>query len=378
MTIEKDVAMSRAPLHRARHLLGRLPLPSRRALAGVATACVLAGGAVLASASSSSGQPAATHSSSARDPGAGAASGAAPGPGTDRVPSALCPDTSGPTGSTGSTVGTATHLFTRTTADGITIRAYQLADGGIVACVPVPQSTPALPACGGGVSAEMSDTTAVGQGDLGPVVVTPAHPVPLPASGAGSGSTTTTEPGWEQAGASTSGAFGVVEGDPVWWVMAQVPADVTQARMTFADGSTDAMAPVGGVVVLAHHVAAGTVASDPYTVSGTLQLLGAGGTVLSSSDFPPTPVSGNSGPGNSGTGNSGTGNSGPGNSGPGSSGTGNSGPGAVGSSGSGNSGASTATVSPTVAAPSASHPPAVVNDAAPAIAVACPMLPAAS
>jgi len=89
----------------------------------------------------------------------------------------------------------------------------------------------------------------------------------------------------------SSGVFGVVEGDPVWWVAVQVGSDVSSVRMTFADGSVDQMAPVGGVAVVAHHVSAATVSAGagPYEVRGTLELLAADGSTVASVTLPETP-----------------------------------------------------------------------------------------
>jgi hypothetical protein len=80
----------------------------------------------------------------------------------------------------------------------------------------------------------------------------------------------------------------VQEGDPVWWVAVEVDSTVTSVRMTFPDGSTDQMAPVNGIAVLASHVtpAAAAAGSGPYTVRGTLELLGADGGVVKTVTLP--------------------------------------------------------------------------------------------
>jgi hypothetical protein len=74
----------------------------------------------------------------------------------------------------------------------------------------------------------------------------------------------------------------------VWWVAVEVPSDVSSVQMTFPDGATDQMAPVGGIAVLAHRVTAGvaTAQSGPYDVRGSLQLLGADGGVLDTLTLP--------------------------------------------------------------------------------------------
>lgn len=152
----------------------------------------------------------------------------------------------------------------------------------------------------------MSDTTAVGQGSLG-----------LPVSmGVVGSSTTTTTP--SEPLASTSGAFGVVEGDPVWWVGVQVGSEVSKVSVKFSDGSTDEMIPVTGVAALAHHVSSSTVSANPYEVTGVVQFLDASGAVIATEALPaptatpeplpaPTPGSVGSGSGGSaGSGHSGT------------------------------------------------------------------------
>ena len=59
--------------------------------------------------------------------------------------------------------------------------------------------------------------------------------------------------------------------------------------MTFADGSTDEMSPIDGVVVLAHQIDASVATSGegPYEVRGTLRLLDASGAVLNIVPLPP-------------------------------------------------------------------------------------------
>ncbi len=199
--------------------------------------------------------------------------------------SAPCPALGEATGSS-SDAGTATHLFTRTTADGVTMRVYRLAATGI-GCGPIPvaggPATPSL-SCGNSqqVAIEMSDATAVGQGDLGWSVAS-ASPTDS-SSSAGAAVSTGSEPQ-----TISTGAFGVVEGDPVWWVAFQVGAEVTRSEVTFADGSTDEMAPVDGVAVLAHHVTVGAT-SDPDTVTGTVELFDGSGSVVSTITLPQQPV----------------------------------------------------------------------------------------
>jgi len=186
---------------------------------------------------------------------------------------AACPDVGETTGNP-SVGGTATHLFTRTSGDGVTIRVYRLAATDI-GCGPVPVSggpvSPA-PSCVSSqqVSIEMSDATAVGLGDLGWSVASPSS----------TGSSPST-----QLQSTSAGAFGVAEGDPVWWVAIQVGPEVAKAEVTFADGSTDEMAPVDGVVVLADHVSV-VATSDPDSVTGSVELFDGSGAVLSTLPLP--------------------------------------------------------------------------------------------
>ncbi len=74
----------------------------------------------------------------------------------------------------------------------------------------------------------------------------------------------------------------------MWWVAVAVGPEATSVRMTFPDGSVDEMAPVNGVAVLAHKVApaVASVGSGPYEVRGTLEVLGAGGSVLDTVTLP--------------------------------------------------------------------------------------------
>jgi hypothetical protein len=102
--------------------------------------------------------------------------------------------------------------------------------------------------------------------------------------------TTTTPPSEPQQ--LTTGSFGVQEGDPVWWVAVEVDSSVTSVRMTFPGGSSDQMAPVNGIAVLAGRVAPTVAAGGPgpYVVRGTLDLLGADGSVLKTVTLPEEPV----------------------------------------------------------------------------------------
>jgi hypothetical protein len=74
------------------------------------------------------------------------------------------------------------------------------------------------------------------------------------------------------------GELGVTEGNPATWLEAQVGSRADRVSVRFADGSTDSMAPSGGVAVLARG------GSATETLGGsrgaTLEVLGSGGTVL--------------------------------------------------------------------------------------------------
>lgn len=300
--------MVRAGLARTLRRIGE----SRVRLVVVAAAVVVAAGAAggylgLTStgtaASPDGGRPGALHGAGVASPSPAGASAPGVGGATADSGSAgsgaiACPMIGGGTDATGvdGNLSSATHVFTRTTADGVTIRAYVLSPTASCTCGPITDPTtnptPSVTSPGftgsapvptplGSVSLEFSDTTAVGEGVLfdapGPSATTPnaaAEPV-----------------------AGISGTFGVPEGAPVWWVAVSVGPEVTGTQMTFADGSTDQMAPVNGVAVLAHQIDPSVVSSGdgPYDVRGTLRLLDSSGAVIRTVTFPeatppPTPI----------------------------------------------------------------------------------------
>ncbi|HUJ64032.1 MAG TPA: hypothetical protein VLX59_00735, partial [Acidimicrobiales bacterium] len=211
----------------------------------------------------------------------GPASGAASAP-------IACPDPA-PPGQGSSPLGSASHVFTRSTDDGVAIRVYKLTEPTVVGCGPVfPEGSTGAPAvaCGSSsVSVEMSDESAVGQGFL----TASMDAVAANGSSTASGDAAHAE---SQPEALSSGAFGVVEGDPVWWVAVQVGSEVAQVEITFADGSSDEMTPVGGIALLAHHIVATTLSTDPYSVKGSLTFTDASGNVLDTVTLPdvPTPM----------------------------------------------------------------------------------------
>ena len=206
----------------------------------------------------------------------------------------------------GAGLGSASLLFTRTTGDGVVIRAYRLASTPGCGCGPIPNPPTASPSSGSSsgsaptaqappgtslvspeVSVELSTTAAVGQGVL----------LDAPAPSA-------TATGSEaEPLANISDAFGIREGNPVWWIAAAVGPEVAVAQVTFADGSTDEMTPVDGVAVVAHQIETATAqGGDPYDVRGSLQLLDSSGAVINDVAFPepsppialPSPVPGKS------------------------------------------------------------------------------------
>ena len=333
----------------------------QRVLAGAAGVALLVGaaGGYFGEAAASPGPLAARAGGSASATRGGPSSGAdralAPSPSGLAAPR-LCPGAT--SSSSGTEVGAANREFIRTTADGVTIRVYQMPSSGVT-CVEPP--TPLAGAGGTGgtggtvssgtasgsagsprssimqivpaspeVTVELSDGDAVGQGAivspeclvqpgsgitngsgatggavLPPVSPTPADtspittPAPTTTTIAPTTTTTvtpttttpaTTPPSQPQQ--LTTGSFGVQEGDPVWWVAVEVDSSVASVRMTFPGGSTDQMAPVNGIAVLAGRVAPTVAAADPgpYVVRGTLDLLGADGSVLKTVTLPQEPV----------------------------------------------------------------------------------------
>ena len=328
-------------------LAGRLASTSRRrsrVFAGATAVALIVGaaggyfGEAAASPGLSASRPAPSGSKAADTTVPGTARAATPG-GAGPSAAMMCPDHA--TNSSVSDIGSATRQFVRTTSDGVTVRVYRLAPI-VFSCVgpPTPVTVPkgtvppgtvppgTAPGVGapgatgsspgsvgsGGtagisepapgiapasqVTVELSDDNAVGQGVLSGSVC-----VGSPVQG-GAGATggappdTTTTTGAPATGLQdiTTGTFGVLEGDPVWWVAVEVASDVTSVQMTFPDGSTDQMAPVGGIAVVAGRITSAVASADPgpYTVRGTLALLGAGGTVLDTITLPqqPAPVPG--------------------------------------------------------------------------------------
>jgi len=179
------------------------------------------------------------------------------------------------------------RLFVRTTADGVTIRAYLqenlpgpgeakcVTDKGAVPCpTPPPECAPPTTQ----IQTGLSDEGAVDQGW-----------VPV---------STTDTPG--SLAVLHSSYFGAMEGDPAAWVAVKADAGVARVRVRYADGATDEMVPVDGYAVLAHRMAAPAPptqvgpASSPeeakaqmhaYLPQGSAEALDASGAVLSTTDL---------------------------------------------------------------------------------------------
>jgi hypothetical protein len=307
-----DIAARPSFRRTGRHHLRLVTVAAAVTVAAVTVAAVTVGGHVgLTSkdtvSSSDRKQPGDLHGASSRSTSPhGLLATGAPGGAAGSISSGgivACPMTPGVADMTGGnqSLGSATHLFIRTTADGVTIRAYRLSSTLPCACGPIPYDSPTPASSGsssgpgasgplvvpGGssttpaTSLEFSDDTAVGQG-----VLFGALGVSAPTNGP------VAEPP-----AVISNAFGVPEGAPVWWIAASVGPEVASAQMTFVDGSTDEMSPIDGVVVLAHQIDDSVAASGegPYEVRGTLQLLDSSGAVINTvpfptQDLPPAPL----------------------------------------------------------------------------------------
>jgi hypothetical protein len=234
--------------------------------------------------------------------------------------SAAAPSTGGP--SSGAAIvpsAPLNHLFTRTTGDGITIRAYvgqaETAPTCENGCTPAPgttsttgagQPTPTsslpVPKGAGASSGTISPAASTGTGSL-PVMTVPLTPVsPVSTTttvGAGAGTTSTTAgsgggattctsapvtielstdaavttataavetPVAGQLVVEASGVFGTAEGNPASWVLVATGSDVASVRLGGA--GSDTMTPVDGLAVLAvtGSSAPSVVALDPNGV----------------------------------------------------------------------------------------------------------------
>jgi hypothetical protein len=192
----------------------------------------------------------------------------------------------------------AKHLFSRTTADGVAIRAYRVdpppadtSSSTTAVPTPKPELSIACPSPGkpadtrtapesGTVVSNGGGSTSSGSASGG-VIVEPAQPGKAPNAGpppappcmppeckptpvllpelstdaaVGQGfaplSTNTSSP----LSNLSAGWFGVAEGSPVLWAAAQTGSGAATVRLRLPSGATDQMAPSGGVAVLAHGV----------------------------------------------------------------------------------------------------------------------------
>ena len=225
----------------------------------------------------------------------------------DRAGADLAPAAGGPGVSGSSAIAVAaadTHLFTRMNSSGVTIRAYSAGSGTTGGCpttvtcsppVVVPGSPPTTVTCPTGticaepVIAPHATTGPVGTGTTGTSSSgSTSSGAGVTGSGSGtatsgSGTTSTTascgqlviELSTDQAVGTGStvlpmttpaagtlevlgtGSFGLAEGAPVSWVAVWVGAGIGSVQLTVNGTAEDAMAPQGGLAVLAEPGASG-------------------------------------------------------------------------------------------------------------------------
>ena len=189
------------------------------------------------------------------------------------------------------------RLFTRTTADGITIRAYRSDPPKIETPTTTPTSVPApkaptayacvgrpVPApapeaghsTGGAVSSSGSSaggsspapgTEAVPPQTIdAPPVASPPCPGPFPCTPSPSLMTELsndaavgqgfvplpTDPATAPLTRLSTSQFGIIEGSPVTWAVVRTGPGVATVRLQIPSGGTDQMAPVEGLAVVAH------------------------------------------------------------------------------------------------------------------------------
>jgi hypothetical protein len=145
------------------------------------------------------------------------------------------------------------QLFTRTAADGISIRAYR-------ADLPSPDATKGIAQTSGQVPCPQGATCSSAQA----MPVLPDECSPVAILRAELSNEAAVEPGFlsisklgpDQAVAVIQASyFGVQEGSPAAWVAVHTSDAVAIVRVRFADGTVDQMAPVQGYAVLAHQTA---------------------------------------------------------------------------------------------------------------------------
>jgi len=152
------------------------------------------------------------------------------------------------------------RVFTRTTADGLVIRAYRAdVDTSSEAHGPPWWTPPGYCYPNGYVQADVSNEAIAGVAYASLYAAQPD-------------------------GAKVGGQYMIVgrnEQSPRWIVIAQGPSSAARLRATFPDGSRDEMAPVGGVAVLA-----GTGSANPTNTKVTITALDASGAELGSATLP--------------------------------------------------------------------------------------------
>jgi hypothetical protein len=158
---------------------------------------------------------------------------------------------------------TFSSLFVRTTADGITIRAH-------LATITGPLPCPPGQACPGDLPHSIVHVGLSTDEVVGEMAVPGDGPPPTVLA---------------LVGPSGFGLPGVATG---FALVFRAGAPVARVQMTFADGGSDAMAPLDGWAVLAH------LGSSPF---GTVEALDAHGHVLGSTSVPPGPPAAGPGPG---------------------------------------------------------------------------------
>jgi hypothetical protein len=145
--------------------------------------------------------------------------------------------------------------FVRTTADGITIRAYATSASGRPL---FPPGTPGCPSFDPGLQVEVS-TAAVAQ---------QVFTVLVPEGGA--------------LKAYSLSTAGVAEGAPLWVVQVETDSTVAEVKVSFGAGETDQMKPVNGWAVLAHTVPASARSTSSV---GGVQVINAQGKVVAGAQF---------------------------------------------------------------------------------------------
>jgi hypothetical protein len=153
------------------------------------------------------------------------------------------------------------HVGNRTTSEGIAIRIFTQS-------VSAPPTTTSPP-----LGANATEQSGCNPTELVQTEISDAEAVTV-ASGALYGAPhTTTVVG--------SGEWGLSEGAPAAWVIVAVPSSVDLVVASFGDGTSDSMAPIDGLAVLAARVASES-ASSAGLVRGTVAAFDANGSEVGS------------------------------------------------------------------------------------------------